>query len=368
MSKIIFLVQQISQPRCIKRIEDVSSSCIPFEVYGFNNGLYEGNLKDLNFKINEIRYINKSSKKKVKIFKYYQLVKHVLKNSNKQDIIYCFGFELGAICSILNHNRKIVYEEADVSASRFGNTILKTFLLNLDKWIIHRASLVIFTSKGFVEYLFKRSNPYKNKIIFIENKLHPSFSEIERPSITLCNSNSITFGFIGLIRYPNTILRFARVVGKHFPQHQFYFYGDIEGNIIDKNEWGEFQNIKFFGRFRNPQDLIDIYSQIDINVSCYDTQSENVRIAEPNKLYESIYFMKPIVVSKDTFLSKRVQEFESGYSINATEDSYIINFIQGLSSEKINTTIKKISNIPSNVLINNKEELIRRLYKLLYDL
>ena len=53
-----------------------------------------------------------------------------------------------------------------------------------------------------------------------------------------------------------------------------------------------YPNIFLHGSFSNPQDLAKVYESFDVCVTCYGTSSGNVKIAEPNKLYESIYFCK----------------------------------------------------------------------------
>ena len=53
MKNIIFIVQQISQPRCIKRIKNFIDAGYKVRVFGFNNGLYQENLDLVDFKIEE---------------------------------------------------------------------------------------------------------------------------------------------------------------------------------------------------------------------------------------------------------------------------------------------------------------------------
>src|SRR5690606_6294601 len=128
---------------------------------------------------------------------------------------------------------------------------------------------------------------------------------------------------------------FAQVIGSEFPQHTFHFWGVEDGEILKNTDWTQFKNIYFHGKFQSPKDLDKIYSAIDINIVCYDTQSENVKIAEPNKFYESIYFNKPIVVSRDTFLEKRVKALNTGFSILANENAEISRFIKNLKTEEL---------------------------------
>ncbi len=352
MSKIVFIVQQLSQPRCIKRIQYFKNSGYDCLVFGFNNGLYTENLKNVGFDVKEEWFIDKSFIKPKKINIYKKNINHVISQINNDDIIYAFGFEIGTLVSFL-WKYKFIYEEADVSAARIKNTFIRFFFVYLDKRIIRKSILTIFTSEGFQEYLFGNVNPYSYKTLFIHNKLHDSFIDKERPIGVEFNDKNIKFGFIGLIRYPNTIVRFANIVGSNFPQHEFHFFGEVEGDSLNQINWTIFPNVKFHGKFKNPQDLNSIYCKIDINVVCYDPTSGNVRIAEPNKLYESIFFNKPLIVSQGTFLQKRVEDLQVGYAINALSDSAIINFIQSITSNNIYILQNNCSLVNSDQLINN---------------
>lgn len=358
---MFFLVQQLSQPRCLKRIEEFKDFGFNTRVFGFDNGLYNDNIKKIG--IEAIWKIDKQSSKLKKILKYIELVKHVKQKITEQDILYVFGFELGMLVSFLGPKR-FIYEEADISASRFTNPYVKKALINLDKRTIKKSKLTVFTSEGFEKYLFGSHNSYSRKIVYAKNKLHPSFLHKKRPEIKKIPIDSICFGFIGLIRYPNTILRFAKVVGENYPQHTFHFWGDVEGDILKSYDWVAYKNVFFHGKFKNPEDLNKVYSFIDINVVCYDTTSDNVKIAEPNKLYESIYFSKPIVVSTNTYLKERVQELNSGYSIDASRDECIIDFINNLNKNDLESIQKHCDNIPVSELVTDSksfmEEIISR--------
>ncbi|MDF3028506.1 MAG: tuaH [Fluviicola sp.] len=356
MTEIVFIVQSITQPRCIKRIEAFINAGYSVKVYGFQTGLYTENLDNITFPIEKIITRNKKDSRLKKVFFFYNQIREILKQ-NKKSVFYFFGFEIGAIASIIGCSN-FIYEEADVSASRFKNSILRNTLLNLDRRIIRKSICTILTSEGFVSYLFKENPP--NNIFIQANKLDVFFEKTDRQKIPgkKIDINNLKFGFIGLIRYPNTIVRFARVVGSNYKNHEFHFFGDLENeNFIDKNEFKKYTNVFFHGSFKNPTDLEKIYETVDVNIVCYDTSSGNVKIAEPNKLYESIFFKTPIVVSKETFLSTKVEKFQIGVGIDASNDHSIINFIDSLSEQQLKSYIDKMELIPTMSLIDNNKEL-----------
>ena len=69
----------------------------------------------------------------------------------------------------------------------------------------------------------------------------------DRDNIVPRSIDSLNFSYVGAFRSPNTIFRFARIIGEKYPNHQFHFYGDS----IFRNEVIEiansFDNVKYHG-------------------------------------------------------------------------------------------------------------------------
>lgn len=367
MNRIVFIVPQLSQPRTIKRIESIRNSGVDVKVYGFDNGLYNCNIDNLSFPIYELIMRLKEVGRKDKMIFFIKTIRRILKENREGTVFYFFGYEMAAIAYLLGC-KNYVYEEADVSAARVKNSFVRSLMLSLDRAIINHSKFTVFTSGGFVNYIFG-NRKFPENYILLPNKLSPYFNEDKKKEVirSSINYQSIKFGFIGLIRYPNTIIRFAKVIGKYFSQHEFHFYGDIERKEYLDNEVKSYSNIYFHGPFLNPTDLNRIYASIDVNIVCYDTSSGNVKIAEPNKLYESIFFETPIVVSKGTYLAEQVYKENAGNSIDASSDESIIEYVKSLNDGFYDGVITQM--IAANVsnLIDNPIELITNIKNLCYE-
>ena len=364
MKTIVFIAPQLSQPRIIKRIESIAAGVFKVKVFGFDNGLYKNNIENAKFKIDEVIPRIKEASRISKILFFVKAIRRIIATNKKESIFYLFGYEIGCIAFFLGC-RSYIYEEADVSAAREKNNFIRRLMIMMDKKVIYHSKLTVLTSGGFAEYIFDDKKP--SNIVLMPNKLSAWFNSnyANRETLRGIDYNNIKFGFVGLIRYPNTIIRFAKVIGKFFPMHEFHFYGDIERADYIDEEIKSFDNVFFHGPFLNPQDLSQIYSKIDVNVVCYDTESGNVRIAEPNKLYESIYFRVPIIVSSNTYLANRVDELNVGDNIDASNDEVIIAYINSLTSGHFENFISHMKNIPDEELIDNSETLINALRKLI---
>jgi len=343
--KIVFLLGSISQPRCIKRINSFISAGFDVEIYGIDRSKY-----NLNADIYEkkIHIIGKQEDGKQYVKKFFQnqaAIKKIIKNYDPdKTIFYSFGFAL-TLSLKLNNAKNYIYEISDILYGYNKFNSVRWIFKAIDKYLIKKSFLTVLTSEGFGDFLFGQKWP--NNIIIQPNRLHSDFLNEQRLKIEQTNGSiqHLKFSYVGAFRSPNTIFRFAKIIGEKYPQHKFYFYGDshLTSEVIKLSE--TYNNIKYFGPFKNPDDLSKIYSNIDIIVACYDVQDLNEKILEPNKLYEALYFNKPIVVSKNTFLAERVKTLGCGFEIDASIDESIISFIDSLTDNKLNeiyTNIQKI--------------------------
>ena len=361
--RIVFIVLQLSQPRCIKRITSFLKDNWIVKVYGYRNGFYEENIQSLPFTINDTFYINPNQKNKIiRKYKSYQFLKDIiLKENGNETIFYLMGAHIGIFGSFFKI--KYIYEESDIEAIKHRNPIIRAFLLRLDRRVQKKSLVNVFTSEGFAEYFYGDKRP--DNLVVIPNKLNELFNTYDRNVAVkkTIDQNHIKFGFIGIIRYPNTILRFARIIAEEFPNHEFHFWGQPACKDFGVLKQRNYLNIFYHGTFRNPEDLPSIYQQIDISIACYDTISGNVKVAEPNKLYESIFFACPIIVSKNTFLGKKVDMLSVGYVVDASKDENIIKLVDTINNKNYQSLVSNAMNINSIELIDNPIDLINLIKK-----
>lgn len=358
MRKIVFITGSLSQPRVIKRIISIHSAGFEVSVYGFDKGQYNGNTLPQDISVEILGSLKDGKKYLTKIKKMRTAITEIIdKERSHNPIFYTFGF-IGAY--FINYKKvEFVYELSDLIYGYPKFNKVRFLLKLIEKKIIRNSSLTIMTSEGFRDFLFKTKIP--PQVIIQPNKLSSYFKNKNRPVCSRFNINNLKFAFVGAIRYPETVLRFATVVGEKFPNHEFHFFGEsiFSEQFIEKTR--EYKNVVFHGKFKNPDDLECIYSQIDIVVCVYHTDSLNERIAEPNKLYESIYFAKPIIVSQDTFLEKQVNKFNCGVSLNSYSNEVIEKFIKDLTSSQIKQFEFNELNVPTEQLIDDPRIIIERL-------
>lgn len=362
MKKIIFIVNSIDNQRCRKRVDEFRTNGYPVKVYGINRGL-----KITAWPECEIiaSYENKMAYKDRTMILNKALKEVFKKHRDEKNVIwYYFGLDIAMFGVLYNGKKRFIYEESDLVHTYMNNNAVIWVMERIDKFIISRSSLTVLTSEGFAEYHFQNKRP--SNLVIKPNKLNPQIVGVPDVPNVAVDTNHLNFALVGMIRY-EAVRRMADVISREFPNHQFHFFGVL--NVATKKEEESFmvlderENVHFHGRFKNPDELPLVYSQIDVVISTYDVENVNVQYAEPNKLYESIYYRTPIIVSKGTFLAKQVERFHSGYAVDVSDEQNIISLVHQIEND-IHDVKRGLEFIDRTVAVDSSEELLQRVYLL----
>lgn len=350
--KIVFIVGSLTDSHIIKRIESFLEKGYDVDVYGYS--------RDLNFtnKVNGVQpvVIGKliSSKYANRIIKGWKEISSVINKYPSDTLFYLWGFDVALVNLVRGTN--YIYEESDIRYAEFARPLCYLFKL-LDRIIIQKSIATFLTSEGFVKFIGGGCR-VKKKLQLLPNKLSTKLLGNARPESYL-KTEKIRIGYIGMYRYPNTVLRLARVIGESFHYMEFHFWGI--GNEKITNEINEittkYSNVYEHGPFKNPSDLAKVYDTIDVVACNYDTNGINERIAEPNKLYEAVFFNKPLIVSNGTFLAEKVEMNGWGVSLDSSTDENIVNMLCSLNHRVLNDIIQKLKSVSDLELFENYEKL-----------
>lgn len=355
--KVVFIVNSIQKQRCIKRIQEFVDNGYAVSAYGFSRkSIIQNQSNDFSIEIigefpNSMGYWRRL---RLMVRGIYKVVR---KYRQEQVLFYYFGLDIALVSTFIN-NKPYIYEESDLAHTYIRNKYLFKILEKYDKRIILKSFETAFTSEGFYKYHF--GNIKYDNISIIPNRINKQVSDLYIPDKKEINVNNLVVAFVGGARF-KSIYTFSKVFAENFPHHELHFFGNPT-SLHDKFEsLKSHPNVFFHGPFRNPDDLPVIYSKIDMVLSTYDVEFDNVRYAEPNKIYESIYFRTPIIVSKGTFLSDKVSQLNIGFSIDPLNEQEIINFVNGLTLESIQSKLFSIRSIPKEEAIDSNDEFFRKI-------
>lgn len=364
MKKIVFVSTAISSPYVIKKVKAFRKAGYETVFYSYNRGdKFERDISPEELgEVVDLGYLPSGSGYLKKLWNHIWSLKRVFKENSADCLLIIFMFDL-ALINLLFYGRQYIYHISDITYARVNNKLVVSFFRKVDQALVKHSKLTIITSLGFQKFLFPDGS-CSEKFAEVPNLLQEDNPYTRNSVEYFDNIGNLSFGFIGLNRYVSPLC-IAKVVGEKFSQHKFYFYGNgAENMMADIYELTEkYSNIFAKGRFNSSKELGDIYNNIDILICCYDVINTNVRVAEPNKLYEAIFFNKPIVVSAGTFLEERVKSLGIGYGVESMNPEAVEKFIDSLTVEDLNGKLDAISKIKTEELIDNGQEVVELILK-----
>ena len=357
--KIVFFVTNLT-PRPNRRIQEFIDTGFDCDVFCMS---HSEDIVTPRYKVtylNENKLSNMSYLRRMLLFS-REIGGIVDKYDKKKTLFYFFSFNT-AFLVLLRWDLRYIYEESDMLFDRFSSTFLRNMIIKMNRHIISKSRITVFTSEGFAHFYYKSDIP-KN-IVFIPNKVDKRSLDLPVVKKRETDYNHLIFGFVGSLRY-ETLRNFAYVLIKNFPSTQFDFYGrNTDFSDEDIQELKNTGRIFFHGTFKNPDDLPHIYSQLDFVVATYDVSGINPRYAEPNKLYEAIFFRTPIIVSRNSFLEHKVKELGVGFSVNALDDNDIVSQINAITPDIYKDYVSKLESIEKESVVTSNEELIHKVLSL----
>ena len=357
--KVVFILNNITITRCLKRVCEFKDHGYEVDVYGFKKENEEEYACPKGFTLSVLGTFSQEQSYFDRLKVYYRSLRPLFEKYKKQDVVFYYFFFNIAFAARLQCRRRFIYEESDMPYLSVGNQMIRKWLSRIDKRIIQKSLLTVMTSDGFIDYHFGSERP-KN-IVVVPNRVNPGLMNLPYTMKLQHDWNHISIAFVGGFRYLS-VLNFAEVIGEIFPQHEFHVFGNIISNGERLHALCEkYSNIHFHGKFKNPDDLPRIYGSIDLVLASYDATSINAQYAEPNKMYEAIFFRVPIIVSKGTFLSRKVESLGIGYTINGLNKDDIREFLTSLTKESYENKIKGLNAIPREEAINENPTMFKYL-------
>lgn len=318
--KYCFLLNFTPHPRIIKRIELVRQHYDAFAIYwdkGEDNFDFKNDIRKIRIPVRANR--NNPVKRIVPTFKFSNLAYKKL-IEEKPDFIHLQSFDMLLIAykykTKINPRCKIVYEVPDIhkyltdDKKRLFESLISSYIKRKEEKMLKKVDVLILTSMKFWEHFDGKF--HKSNMIFMPNIPNPElFKDYDR--LREENKNrKFTIGYIGGLRYLDELKCLVKAIDDL--DIRLLMAGFEDGDYFKKLA-AEKDFIEYRGKFYYDEEIAKLYSNCDIIFSVYNSNMKNVRIALPNKLYESILAKLPIIVAKNTYLQELVEEWKVGFAV-----------------------------------------------------
>lgn len=255
----------------------------------------------------------------------------------KPDVIYSEGLDTLIIAGKYkrNSNVKIVFEVADLRENYISNPkstidkVITKALLRREKEAFKNVDFLVVTSPKFYEMHYY-SLISKDKTLFV-----PNFPDTEVFMNYEKHDGDFTVGFIGGIRYLNQMKMLVDAAGEVGCKVLFAGAGGTSTDYEEILTYCQGRDyVSFTGRYDYNSQIAGLYGMVDCVYAVYDADNPNVRIALPNKLYESILCELPIIVAKGTYLEELVKSLGVGVSVSHKDNADLIDALKMLKENK----------------------------------
>ena len=292
------------------------------------------------------------------------------------EIIHCGNLDMLLVAHIykakFNKKVRIVYEIGDLNkrtynnSKRFDKYLIRKTLILLEKRLFSYVDRLVISSQHFWDDYYRDFISADRTFLFPnapEKSVFDNVREIKKETITI--------GFVGRIRYHEQLVMLIDAVNEINQQNKKIIYdiliaGEGPESDIVKEYAKAYSFVTMYGSYNYEEEVADIYSEIDIVYSVYDATIQNVGVALPNRLYEAIVAMKPIIVAKDTKLGEFVQKNQIGFAVDSRLGSSelfdILNiiYLNGKALSKIKRNCYLIKN---DYYIESYQEKLINMYK-----
>lgn len=290
-------------------------------------------------------------------------VRSVIKNS---DILYMFDFDmllLGMLASA-GLNIKKVFEIGDIHNIFATRGIISKLFQIVEKFLAPRTDLLVVTSQAYINGYYAGILRIKKMNCFVlENKVdaHQLRKIISKPAT---RNHQLIIGFFGGLQCVKSWNVLTDVVKKSNGKIRVYVRGlsyVFQKELEKKADL--MPDIEYGGPYKNPDELPELYHQVDLVWIAHHHGATNVLWARANRFYESCFFRKPMIAQRDTEDGRVVEAFNIGVCIDLNDMRKSIDSILNIRDSEINKWHENIKKLPVKVYTytDEHEKLLRKL-------
>ncbi len=354
--KIASVLPVLGHPRHAKRISMLMESGCQVEVAAFERDYHSG--RQPACPVTRLGRIKKAAylRRLITMLRAIPKLRQILK---RNQLIYASGPDM-ALLSVLASTglkRPICMEVGDIRKIQVASGLQGRVVRRLDRWIAGRCQLLVATAPGIIGEYYRDQLKSDTKSLVIENKLEPSdHLAVARQQVRPAGVPApLRIGYFGLLRCPWS-WQVLETLATRFPDRmQVVVAGHPFWEIDIQERADALPNVTFLGPYRSPQDLADIYGQVDLMWTCYPANPQPSpwrraqAICRSNRFYECCRFKTPIIAIADSGDGQEVGRWDIGLTIDNYDTHQIIQQIACLTDSQWNRWHRNLDQLPESV-------------------
>ncbi|MEL6857326.1 MAG: glycosyl transferase [Pseudomonadota bacterium] len=260
------------------------------------------------------------------------------------DVIYARNLDMLIAAFLAKRLRNlptpVIYECLDINRLMIRQDIVGKILRWIEGRLLKRSKALVTSSPGFLKHYFEVHHAGKYTAYLVENRLAAGFDYGARPSAPKQGRpDKLRLGWVGMLRCQRSLDLMCDLADRFPEQLEIRLHG-----IPGRTEIAEFEpviepraNIIFAGRYKSPEDLAEIYANIDVVWAgdFMDAGYNSVWLL-PNRIYEGGYYGVPAIAPKETETGNWIADRSLGFTLDEpledTLPSLITEFLDSRAS------------------------------------
>jgi len=228
------------------------------------------------------------------------------------DVIYARNLDMLCCAFLAKRHTKlatpVIYECLDVHRLLTRRDVIGKLARWLEGSLLKRTAGLVVSSPSFIKHHFERYYPGDYKAVLVENRLAAGAEYGPRPNGKVAvqgepNKQPLRIGWVGILRCQRSLDLLCKVADALQDKVEIRLHG-----IPARTEIAVFEpeiekraNMQYFGRYKSPEDLADIYSGLDVVwAGDFMEAGYNSVWLLPNRIYEGGYYATPAIAPKGT--------------------------------------------------------------------
>ena len=287
----------------------------------------------------------------------------------KCQVIYARNMDMCAIALLVKWlgptSAPIVYECLDVRPILTGSGFASKLFRLAERFILSKCSLLVVSSPRYITDYFEKIQGYSGRVLVLENKLWFPNEIISRPRAKdllpapAAPRDKWVLGWFGTLRCERTLSLLLDLIDALPNKVEVLIRGvPIRSMLPNFDEKiNNRQGVIYGGAYKNPQDLLDIYSKVHFIISQDFSDGVNSDWLLPNRIYEGSYFGCVSLAGKRSETGRKIESIGIGWALEDPFEGNLVKFLASLSSEEYLEKRKQVLQIPSRYFVQEPEEL-----------
>jgi succinoglycan biosynthesis protein ExoL len=260
--------------------------------------------------------------------------------------------------------KPIIYECLDIHRLMHRRDIVGLLMRRIEWLLLRETALLVVSSPAFLREYFDRHHRNVYSACLVENRIaqHQALGSQPTPDPSVAMTDRpLRIGWFGVLRCRRSLALLEALAERCAGRVEIVMHGyadivlpDFDARIARQ------ENMHYGGRYRSPEDLAKIYSEVDlIWAGDFHDAGFNSRWLLPNRIYEGGYFGVPAIAPADSETGRWLEAHRAGFTLAEPLESTLCALIDQLllRREEIAARRSGLSELPASTFIQPDGEM-----------